>query len=117
MDDRTLRLWRVSTGAQLRNYTQEIGYGIESVEFSPLGDTFVYARADGVVVVARNPLYVPPIEGDVNRDDCVDDLDLLRVLFAFGRTDTGLREDVNRDGVVDDGDLLLVLSNFGQGCE
>lgn len=55
------------------------------------------------------------IRGDVNFDRCIDDSDLLAVLFAFGAT--GARyEDVNYDRVVDDGDLLIVLFNFGSGC-
>lgn len=55
------------------------------------------------------------ILGDVNNDDCIDDADLLAVLFAFGQT--GDRpEDLNHDGVVDDADLLIVLFNFGVGC-
>lgn len=59
---------------------------------------------------------VPRTPGDVNGDGCVDDADLLAVLFAFGQTGSGLPEDVNGDGVVDDADLLTVLFNFGQGC-
>lgn len=51
--------------------------------------------------------------GDVNGDRCVDDADLLMVLFAFGSTGTGMPEDLNHDGVVDDADLLTVLFNFG----
>ncbi len=54
--------------------------------------------------------------GDVNGDGCIDDADLLSVLFAFGQTGSGIPEDVNRDGVVDDADLLIVLFAFGQGC-
>jgi hypothetical protein len=56
------------------------------------------------------------VAGDVNGDGCVDDADLLAVLFAFGQSGSGLPEDVNGDGVVDDADLLIVLFNFGQGC-
>lgn len=63
-------------------------------------------------------------EGDTNGDGCVDDADLLRVLFAFGTEGTAesawgipLRhEDINHDGIVDDADLLVVLFNFGSGC-
>jgi probable HAF family extracellular repeat protein len=63
-------------------------------------------------------------EGDTNGDGCVDDADLLRVLFAFGTVGTAespwdipLRhEDINHDGIVDDADLLLVLFNFASGC-
>ena len=53
--------------------------------------------------------------GDVDGNGCVDDTDLLAVLFAFG--EQGYRnEDLNRDGTVDDADLLIVLFNFGSGC-
>ncbi len=54
--------------------------------------------------------------GDVDQNGCVDDADLLAVLFAFGQTGSGLPEDVNCDGTVDDADLLTVLFNFGSGC-
>jgi len=52
--------------------------------------------------------------GDVNGDDCIDDADLLAVLFAFGGDSPNA--DLNGDGIVDDADLLLVLFNFGAGC-
>ncbi|MFN4033981.1 MAG: dockerin type I domain-containing protein [Fimbriimonadales bacterium] len=55
-----------------------------------------------------------PVQGDVNGDGCVDDADLLQVLFAFGGQ--GGAADVNGDGIVDDADLLIVLFNFGGGC-
>jgi len=55
-----------------------------------------------------------PVQGDVNGDGCVDDADLLQVLFAFGGQ--GGNADVNGDGIVDDADLLIVLFNFGTGC-
>jgi len=55
--------------------------------------------------------------GDVDANGCVDDADLLAVLFAFGSTGSNLgRVDVNCDEVVDDADLLIVLFNFGSGC-
>jgi hypothetical protein len=54
--------------------------------------------------------------GDVNGDGCVDDSDLLAVLFAFENTGSNLPEDLNGDGTVDDADLLEVLFNFGSGC-
>jgi probable HAF family extracellular repeat protein len=56
-----------------------------------------------------------PRRGDVDRNGCVDDADLLAVLFVFGGQ--GYRnEDLNWDGTVDDADLLQVLFNFGSGC-
>lgn len=55
--------------------------------------------------------------GDVDNNNCIDDADLLAVLFAFGQSGSSLgRVDVNCDQVVDDADLLIVLFNFGQGC-
>ena len=56
-----------------------------------------------------------PLRGDVDRNGCVDDADLLAVLFAFG--ERGYRnEDLNWDGAIDDADLLQVLFHFGSGC-
>ncbi|MCX7688826.1 MAG: hypothetical protein N2045_12740 [Fimbriimonadales bacterium] len=56
-----------------------------------------------------------PTNGDVDGSGCVDDADLLNVLFAFGAT--GINPaDVNCDAMVDDADLLIVLFNFGSGC-
>ena len=58
-----------------------------------------------------------PHSGDVDGNNCIDDADLLQVLFAFGNTGQNLgRVDVNCDQVVDDADLLVVLFNFGSGC-
>lgn len=54
-------------------------------------------------------------EGDVDGNGCVDDSDLLTVLFLFGDTGQTIA-DINADGVVDDADLLEVLFHFGQGC-
>jgi len=54
--------------------------------------------------------------GDANGDGCVDDRDLLIVLFSFGDTGPNLPGDLNDDGIVDDVDLLEVLFNFGNGC-
>jgi hypothetical protein len=68
-----------------------------------------YTNFTDVRVIAR----VGP-EGDVNGDGCVDDADLLIVLFNFGNA--GGQGDVNNDDIVDDADLLIVLFNFGAGC-
>ena len=52
---------------------------------------------------------------DIDGDGCVDDTDLLGVLFRFGQTGYN-RHDLNWDGAIDDADLLQVLFAFGQGC-
>lgn len=54
--------------------------------------------------------------GDANGDGCVDDADLLLVLFNFGQSGSAVPGDLNGDSVVDDADLLLVLFDFGCGC-
>jgi RHS repeat-associated protein len=78
--------------------------------------------AEGIyvfAVVARdhvgNRVAPPRIAVDVNGDGCVDDADLLLVLFNFGST-VSTPADITGDGIVDDADLLLVLFNFGRGC-
>ncbi len=107
-----IRIFRVSDGALLQTFDEETGTQVIALKFSPDGRFFAYTRIwDGMVVLARNPFWQ---EGDVNGDGCVNDADLLAVLFAFGGS--GGNEDVNGDGVVDDADLLMVLFNFGSGC-
>lgn len=58
--------------------------------------------------------YAP--NGDLDGNGCVDDADLLGVLFAFGQQGADLAADLNGDGIVDDADLLQVLFAFGEGC-
>lgn len=68
-------------------------------------------------IFSTNSGFVPMrVAGDVNGNFCVDDTDLLFVLFAFGNTGQNLLEDLDRNGIVDDSDLLEVLFNFGSGC-
>ena len=63
---------------------------------------------DGFVVHHR--LTSPDVDGN----GCVDEADLLAVLFNFGSGDPA--PDLNGDGIVDDADLLTVLFSFGEGC-
>jgi hypothetical protein len=81
----------------------------------PPFDSFPFSFVDlaGDHYVSVQPCPTGP-EGDVNGDGCVDDADLLIVLFNFGNA--GGQGDVNRDNIVDDADLLIVLFNFGAGC-
>ena len=71
-----------------------------------------YMKVKGAATLADAIVSNPDIDGS----GCVDDADLLAVLFAFGNTGSGLDEDVNCDGTVDDADLLAVLFAFGEGC-
>lgn len=107
--------WNINNNtAPAQTYTDE-AFSVRCLAVSPSGKWFAYGRLDAVVVLARNPFASLP-EGDVNADGCVDDADLLAVLFAFGEIGMGIPEDLNKDCMVDDADLLLVLFNFGTGC-
>ncbi|MCS6893792.1 MAG: hypothetical protein NZO16_04415 [Deltaproteobacteria bacterium] len=50
---------------------------------------------------------------DINRDNIVDDADLLEILFNFGSSGQCLNQDIDYDGIVSDSDLLTVLFCFG----
>jgi hypothetical protein len=87
-----------------------------AVEVDP--DTLPCVQVEVRYLSDRVQLVVTRAPGgaDINRDGCVDDADLLAVLFAFGQTGSNLAEDINCDEVVDDADLLSVLFAFGSGC-
>jgi hypothetical protein len=74
-----------------------------------------WSRGDVAPYEVNNPPY---LLGDC----CVDDADLLAVLFNFGNAYNYTTQfkpgagDVNCDEIVDDTDLLIVLFNFGEGC-
>jgi WD40 repeat protein len=110
--DHNLILWHTGSGTRVAAYNQETLYYINAAAFSPDGRYIAYGRDDGSLVVANNPFY--RAAGDVDRNGCVDDADLLTVLFRFGNSDPDA--DLNCDGIVDDADLLTVLFNFGSGC-
>jgi hypothetical protein len=77
--------------------------------------TRYYIQLTGAFFVSENGCCITA-GGDVDLNGCIDDADLLAILFAFGNTGQFLPEDVTCDGVVDDADLLQVLFNFGNGC-
>ena len=51
---------------------------------------------------------------DVDGNGCVNEADLLAVLFNFEGSDTDA--DLNGGGIVDDTDLLTVLFSLDEGC-
>jgi len=71
---------------------------------------------DGNILAVDNIAFTAFNKADVNMDGCVDDADLLEVLFAFGSTGVFLPPDVDGDTNVNDLDLLEVLFAFGSGC-
>ncbi|BCW95124.1 MAG: hypothetical protein WHS44_01715 [Fimbriimonadales bacterium] len=91
------------------------GIGVGLYEYE-LGIPTVYVvgtTQSDYTIIKYPPCYVV---GDVDGNCCVDDADLLLVLFDFGQTGIDLQGDLNSDGTVDDADLLTVLFNFGSGC-
>lgn len=74
-----------------------------------------YRAVDGFTASVPSTVWLRVgVPGDVDGNGCVDDGDLLLVLFSFGSADPD--SDLNQDGTVDDADLLVVLFNFGMGC-
>lgn len=109
--------------AEMPGYAPQVGdtytvltYGSRTGSFNHIAGRTL---SSGLVVYQRffddHLDLIVSYQGDVNLNGCVDDSDLLAVLFAFAQTGT-LPEDLTGDGVVDDADLLAVLFNFGNGC-
>ncbi len=55
-----LLFWRIADGALLRVHVGQTSTAVLSVQFSPRGNLYAYARADGGVVVAHNPFTPAP---------------------------------------------------------
>lgn len=84
---------------------------------TPAGGTYIISLRGASFVSPDGCLPCVSHNGDADNNGCIDDADLLLVLFAFGNTGANLgRTDINCDGTVDDADLLTVLFNFGEGC-
>ncbi|MCS6918213.1 MAG: hypothetical protein NZM28_00410, partial [Fimbriimonadales bacterium] len=113
--------WTPATGTQLLNviYGSLLTPGSayeEAFAVSPCG-RYIVGRGFNVVTGRQEAFLLDTgISGDTNADGCVDDSDLLAVLFDFGASGSNRPADVTRDGFVDDSDLLAVLCNFGAGC-
>ena len=56
----TLLFWRVADGALMRAYVGQTSTAVHSVQYSPNGSVYAYARDDGAVVLARNPFSSRP---------------------------------------------------------
>lgn len=84
-----------------------IGYdGASGLDYEPPDPRwlFQFTRSQWVELI---------LHGDVDGSGCVDDNDLLQVLFQFGQGGS-VPADQNGDGIVDDADVLIVLLNFGR---
>jgi WD40 repeat protein len=102
------------TGQERFATTEETTSGVARIAFTPDNRSFILVRYDTAQIRVRYPLY--RLSGDVDGNGCVDDADLLGVLFAFGQQGADLAADLNGDALVDDADLLQVLFAFGEGC-
>lgn len=103
-------VWRLDPKASYTELFAEPDGSLVAAGDRPVLNQSQYEVSRRIVVVK----YAPSV--DINGDGCVDDADLLAVLFAFGQSGSNLTPDVNGDGVVDDADLLAVLFAFGEGC-
>ena len=59
---------------------------------------------------------LPPVPEDVNRDDVVNILDLVRVASALGTEGADLATDINGDGIVNILDLVMVAGALGNAA-
>ncbi len=114
---------RNSSGTILASATANgvgIAEQIANFVLYPAGGTFyvrVFSGSGSTNDVQRYELRLQTTTlptGDIDGNGCVDDADLLTILFNFGNNDP--RYDLNGDGIIDDADLLTVLFNFGNGC-
>jgi hypothetical protein len=118
-DDGLAFWWREGLGSEdlTERFRPWLGDGIQLLRVESMS-------ADGRYLLCRGTRYGwgicaildTGLIGDVDGNGCVDDADLLAVLFAFGQVGSGLPEDVNGDGEVETRDLLEVLFYFGNGC-
>lgn len=100
--------WNYGSGGRVLHFSTVNGINeVMNANFGRLlANAMRWARSEGALHVET---------ADINEDGCVNDEDLLAVLFNFG-LEGCLRQDIDGDGIVSDGDLLLVLFAFGQGC-
>ncbi|MCS7301790.1 MAG: hypothetical protein NZ556_09595 [Fimbriimonadales bacterium] len=109
---RGLLVIRLTDGAVLKTISYDaVPSVMVGVRHAPPG---IVMREGTVVALYRLP--DSRLQGDANLDGCVDEADLLEVLFAFGGA-TPPSADVNADGRIDDADLLTVLFHFAEGCQ
>jgi probable HAF family extracellular repeat protein len=117
-DDRAFR-WTPQQGIQNLNavYSGLLGASVLEHAFaiSPCG-RYIVGRGLNAATGRAEAFLLDTGSADLNADGCVDDTDLLAVLFDFGAAGPNRPADVNRDNIVDDADLLIVLCNFGNGC-
>ena len=102
-------LWRLPSDIDYDALFAEPDGSLLTAGSSLVGQNY-YERYRRIVAVRYAP------NGDIDGNGCVDDADLLGVLFAFGQQGADLAADLNGDALVDDADLLQVLFAFGEGC-
>lgn len=107
--DTDLRWISTPTGTVLQTIIADTP--VHSITIRSDGKYFAWILGDRLIRLSRNPYW---LEGDVDGSGCVDDTDLLHVLFSYGTDDA--YADFDDDGTVDDADLLCLLFGYGLGC-
>ena len=111
--DRTIRLWDIATGEQLKTLEGHTYY-ITSVAVSPDGTTIASGSVDGTVILWAFPLPMSVNQvltglADVNNDGTLNILDVVLIASSFGESGES-PADLNGDGVVDLLDLYLIAN-------
>ena len=114
--DRTIRLWNIATGEQLRTLEGH-SYSITSVAVSPGSTTIASGSVDGTVLLWAFPdvMIATAVLGDLNGDGMVNIQDIMLIAASFGASDEN-DADLNGDGVVNIQDLVLIANALGNAA-
>ena len=114
--DRTIRLWDVATGEQLKTL-QGHTYSITSVAVSPSSTTIASGSIDGTVLLWTFPDITAAIEilGDLNSDGIVNVLDIVLIAASIGESGES-DADLDGDGEVNTQDLIIAANALGNAA-
>ncbi len=114
--DRTIRLWSIATGEQLRTLDGHT-YSITGVAVSPDGSTIASGSFDGTVLLWAFPdvMVATGIVGDLNGDGMVNIQDIVLIAASFGEAGEN-GADLNGDGEVNIQDLVMAANALGNAA-
>ena len=111
--DRTIRLWNIATGEQLRTLDGHT-YSITSVAVSPDGSTIASGSFDGTVLLWAFPdlMVATEVLADLNGDGEVNIQDIVLIAASLGESGES-EADLNGDGEVNIQDLVAAANALG----